>query len=47
MSKQSDQIIEWFDALQKNANNSFELYLENVENDWLVGSIFENLFGFC
>jgi len=46
MSRQRDHIIEPFEAWWKIANTSHRLFVENVEKDQCVGSIFGNQFHF-
>jgi hypothetical protein len=44
MSRRRDHIIERFEAWWKIANKSLGLFVENVEKDRCVGSIFGNQF---
>jgi hypothetical protein len=46
MSRQRDHIIECFKAVWKIANQSLRLFVENLEKDRSVGSIFGNQFHF-
>ena len=46
MSRRRDHIIERFEAWWKIANKSLGLFVENVEKDRCVGSIFGNQFHF-
>ena len=46
MSRRRDHIIERFEAWWKIANKSLRLFVENVEKDRCVGSIFGNQFHF-
>jgi len=46
MSRQRDHIIECFQTWWKIANKSLRLFVENLEKDRCVGSIFGNQFHF-
>jgi len=44
MSQRRDDIIECFEAWWKIANKPLRLFMENMEKDWCMGSIFGNPF---